>query len=403
MPSTLFYLNSGFDIELGGYENTKNIPILNELSMNYVVLSGREDIVLSNSVPDDGFYRYLEKNGISASQNIISPEDWEMESNSDMKNFQLWGYNEPAVKMLKLKEGSYPPVESVRELNSREFCHFLKHKFNPDCGSQICYGMKELEETIEKISDFPVVIKSFFGSSGTGMMIRDGKKISRKEIGRLSGFLNGMSTGFIVEPWRERTADFSLGMMIDSYGKITKKYFNVLKNTEKGIFRSVLVSGDSELAGLILNDNGNFELDRYAHAVTEEAAAKKYYGYIGIDGYCFNEKGKTSIEPLSEINARNTMAGYVIQLKSQYSACRYARLIISRFSSSNIKDYGSLEELLSFHKFDISSGEGILLCNPLYYRTGDRVYKTLYLNFAVFANSIHQIDEYGMMIAKMES
>ena len=390
--SKVFCFNADFDLQLGNIYSSKYNKLIDELSLCAVILSSKDDIVISRCSHDEEFCKYAGRYNLEIAEKTFEkiPEE------ADENNLWLWGYEKNIIHELNLSAGSFPDPEIVRTFNSRKFSFEINSKLFETEISYICRNIEEVDSALEKLKGRPAVIKPFFGSSAAGFVFKNGDLLNEKEKIKLSEKLQLEESGFVVEKWHNRIKDFSYGFFINREGMIEFKNFNLLLNLEKGMFRSVTLLSDFQKAEEYLSNEAFIQCRNIIDYIAKKALEKRYFGYVGIDGYEFrDEEGKNRIRYICEVNARNTMSSYLYYLRKRLKLNGLTKLSVVKRNKEKITNYSDLCDKLGRCENNTESKEGILLLTPLYYFKDNNKYFTSYMYFLTAANNIESLNKYS--------
>jgi len=166
-------------------------------------------------------------------------------------------------------------------------------------------------------------LKPRLGSSGRGRVSGRAGSLDRAT---LSGAARTLACrgGAIVEPWLERTVDFSVQLHIGHSEPATTPSVTILGGlqlwvTATGLYRGHL--GEVDSRGRIFSGGPHEEIAREASAtIAAEAQRRGYSGPCGVDGLGFRVVPATAqtapgvTRPVVEFNARFTLGTLVIGL-----------------------------------------------------------------------------------------
>lgn len=395
MPQKIIYVNAGFDIELGNYDASRFKERIEELELLGFALSKGNDYVVTNLKPDDAFYSYLSAKKIHISDNIANVGDV-----ADFEEIELWGWNKQAAERISINNVSDEYFKSVKNVNSRAFSASLQKELNFPISAEVLHSVEEVTEFVRR-EKRNIVIKSNYGSSGTGFLIyRDGK-IDNKDLKHVTHLFNKKNSVVTGEKWVNRTLDFSCVFMVGKDGKAGNILMNRLYNKKRGIFHAVdCAEGDLILKNYLLKEEISRLYD-VCHRSADELAQNGYFGYAGFDGFKFEDGGRDFLQPFCEINARMSMARYAFVVTNRLNAGKYVRLISFPVRANNmVRNYEDLQRLFGKYDYDSERGEGILIVNPLYFlkNGGRKKISSIYLlatahSYELFQKMCFHIDE----------
>ncbi len=355
MEKKLLYLNAEFDLRIGGYELGRQKTILDEISVYFQILGNSDDSVIMKSKPIPEYYFYLDSLGIEYAK--IANKDEVLEKNE----LFLWAIDNDSVEQINSYglEFDFPDLDVIKKINSKEYSNEISKQIGLDSGT-VCYSENQVYDFLEEKKEFPIVIKSSFGSAGTGFIIKDIPDWKKADVKKLRRIFSVKGAAVIIEKWRDRVSDFSISFNILRDGKIDEILFNRTESCKKGVFRAVYPDYfEKEL--LKVQD----ELKKTAITVSKKLFKEGYFGPVGIDSYTYlDNSGKLKLNSLSEINARLTMAIIPRTLRKKYGNPEYVSLLsVPRQKLKEISNYDEYYKIFSKNKFD--GKYGILLVTPL--------------------------------------
>jgi len=227
-------------------------------------------------------------------EGLVPPGDVRIDLVSDASGFngRAWC---PTPRALQLLEESgatlppFPPLEVLRRVNHRAFCAELGQTLD---GAAF---LRDAHAVEQRIASGSWLLKRPHGFAGSG----------RRRVKRLDDDTNRWITaslrvdGLQVEPWCERTADFSMHGFIAPDGKVTLGEACLQECDARGQWLRARRARSGELL-----DHERSVLQSEAERSAEALHRAGYFGPFGIDAYRY----QGGFNPRSEINARYTMA-----------------------------------------------------------------------------------------------
>ncbi len=199
-----------------------------------------------------------------------------------------------------------PPVAVLRRVNHRAFAANLARDHDalalPDAGFETTVAA-----CLTRVAAAPErawVLKRPFGFSGRMRKVVVPARLDRADRTWIEASMSSYGIGLEVEPLVARTADFSLHGRIRADGSVDRGGLVALGCDERGRFVDARLASPGELPN---RDAQGFDaaFDRVAAALRDAG----YFGPFGIDGFSWrDERGTDRFHPLSEINARYSMA-----------------------------------------------------------------------------------------------
>jgi len=380
-----YYLNSNFDLELGNIPVDRYQKFADEMTCLFIPAIIADDSAIINIIPFPSYYEYFEKIGIECASNAVH--------SNEQKEGRAWGMNSDARMILESYNCvcDFPEETIVRKINSRKY------------SNEICrisgYPHGECADTYEELLDaavkssVPFVAKSEFGSSASGF-IHVKKNDDLKNLSKASNYF-GFGTSFIIEPWRDRINDYSAGFYISKESAILD--FNVRK-----LFSSSRGQFDSLISGALIEESVVAALSEAAHKIADNAISDGYTGHVSFDAYTFRNGDKISLNPLSEINARMTMADIVrlmaVKTSSRISAIKFVK-------GRHLEKFKCESDVVSYFGSDAysaESGKGIILMSPLYYEKKGEKFLTERALFCVISDTEKEAVNYLKKISSIE-
>jgi hypothetical protein len=196
---------------------------------------------------------------------------------------------------------SLPTVGIVREVNSKEFSHFLARDIFGDAIGSMVYAADELMAAgLRLLNEGAFLIKDIFGVSGKGNLKIDTELVLK----RICKYIKkqeeqGLSTRFLIEPFLDKAFDFCCQFNIDEQGKTTIISVHKFHNT------GFAFSGSREADegfNESLEGKGYFQTMR---EIGKRLFDKGYFGDVCIDSMMLTN---AAVVPIVEINARKSMS-----------------------------------------------------------------------------------------------
>ncbi|MGE3312115.1 MAG: ferritin-like domain-containing protein [Limisphaerales bacterium] len=180
----------------------------------------------------------------------------------------------------------------------------------------------------------------------------------------------------VVEPWLERTFDFSLQLERRPIGLVLLGYTTLLTDA-RGQFLGNAAAPDFAIrppaqVGALLRDPGHgvdlpFELrqgfDRLVSMLETRLATIGYVGPVGIDAFVYRQPdGNCRLKPVVEINPRHTMGRVVVELMRHLQSGSHARFRLlnrSHIEAEGFADFPAFAEDLARREPAVLEGEPV--------------------------------------------
>ncbi|HEV7902615.1 MAG TPA: hypothetical protein VGO96_02145 [Pyrinomonadaceae bacterium] len=218
--------------------------------------------------------------------------------------FTPWGWTASVVRLGESlgAQLSFPPLETVRRVNSKLWSHALEQELGLDMpGACAASDFDALQEAVARAcprADDKWVIKSPFGFAARERVLGRGAQLEGAQATwARRQFAKG--TTLIFQPWLERVREYGVTMEIRGGGEVELKGISDLQTNGAG-------TGTGYLLGRTLDAARTSELESLAQIVGARLFKEGYAGAAGLDAI-EHTKG---LHPLLEINARYTM-GFV--------------------------------------------------------------------------------------------
>lgn len=386
----LFYLNSLFDLELGGYPIRNVEQASAEMTVLFAPLASKDDQVLLDIGVRDEYREYLDNCGLEMPHLVSSIRSGT--ENGSLRG-EAWGWNRSVVDLLTRAGADccLPDTEIVKKANSRWYSNYLAQKHGWGVPSSIYLSdIHDYHKALITLNDhYPLVIKPSYGGSGFGFKkigsFCEGNNII-KDIACF--FEHG---GCVIEPWLDRIYDLSSRVEIANDGSISFIRFQRSCVNSFGAFYGIYIPPHD----LIL-ERYEKELEGNALKVAEELYSLGYWGPVGIDSFVYEDRlsGCRKLVCAIEINARHVMSDVAFALRD---SCAPQKHCLFRFVSKKRgmvpEDYCDLEKLLGREMYDPVTQKGIIVVSPLCVYYKDKWNKPLRNIFFLAADSESELFE----------
>ncbi|MEJ2109091.1 MAG: hypothetical protein P8Z37_04090, partial [Acidobacteriota bacterium] len=213
----LLYCNVEFDTDFASGRSSRQEQSCLEAQFYYLLCGNPGDKIILDATGLDSYTSYLDKQGIPVPRQCCDGENL-----SDYDAFP-WGWSVPAIDRFRQYKAvtNHPPLESIRTVNSRRFCHRIVQKHGLGiAGSKLCESAETASSTIRSCRSFPFVIKPEHGNAGIGFVhVASAKETDDVDINRL---YSRISTATVIEPWVSRVTDISSRLYLDRDGRMDR-------------------------------------------------------------------------------------------------------------------------------------------------------------------------------------
>jgi hypothetical protein len=276
-------------------DSVQSHPMYLQLQFLPFLYGEEEDLVLTTSVPEAGYFERLKALGLRPPK---------MTHTMPEKSFvNCWGVTASVSKWAKdnhlILDGPVP--ETVKKVNSKVFSFLHAPKLK---NSALLHNFEELISWFDSFSG-KKVLKTCYGVSGKGhfhlhslndpSLLAYAKREWEKNL------------PLIAEPWVERQMDFSTQWYLHKDGSKDYIGFTICENDSRGHYLGTII-GTKEPEQLK-------EHITTAEKVLNEIKKEGYFGHVGFDAMIY-ENG--NLHPIVEINARKTMGWVALAFHSRY-------------------------------------------------------------------------------------
>jgi hypothetical protein len=314
------------------------MELVQQQEQQMLFLAKPNDTIVWSRYPDEGFLRYIKKQGVTIPNIEILDGSREFIGEHQDEMIIPYVLTEEFDHVFERCFFKSPP-ELVKNLNNKFITRQLaqSNNFRVTTGF-ICKTIEQLQQCYEKLTQIgfsKCVIKIPHGSSGKGLRVIDNYtffKIFLKYIGRRSNDFE-----FLLEGWHPVKQHINAQLLIQEH-KIEILYVSEQRIDVNGVYRGT-------------NYVPAFEariIEKYQDEMLRLGAILQKSGYRGICGVdsFIDEQGV--LYPIIEINARFTQVTYLLSLIQKFS--EQSKLMESRFIRfESIVDYnfGEIEEILN--------------------------------------------------------
>ena len=210
-------------------------------------------------------------------------------------------------------------------------------------------------------------------------MIHVKKKDDLKKLSKASNYYN-FGISFVIEPWRDRIDDYSAGFYISKEGSIQNFNIRKLFSSSRGQFEALI-------SGVPVEENVVSALSQASQIIAKNIISEGYTGHVSFDAYTFRDGDKICLNPVSEINARMTMAD-IARLMAKKTSSKISS--IKFVKGKHLEIFRSETDIISYFGDDSYSavrGKGIILMSPLYYEKNGVINSTERALFCVLSDN----------------
>jgi hypothetical protein len=193
-----------------------------------------------------------------------------------------------------------PPLEVVREVNSKAYSCRLSRKLGMENSGEVVDSSRALLMKGGKLlKNGAFLIKDPYGVSGKGNILIHTAALLERIVGYLEGQeKKGFICIFVIEPFLEKTKDFSCGLTIDTTGKL--EIISVQEMVNHNFAYGGSYTADPPFLEYL-------EREKYFETIADIAKALYQDGYFGtvcVDSMVLKNQ---ALRPVVEINARQSM------------------------------------------------------------------------------------------------
>lgn len=390
--SRLYYLNTLFDFNLGGYSTSKLSRSSSEMTILFAFMGNETDRVLLDIEIPDEFLSYLNSIKVKTLKSYNETKA-EISENPIPWGWDIDTFNRLCSLGMKCDN---PDLNIVKKVNSREFHNLISEECGLGVpGSVFCNSIDSYFKRIRSF-DQPgdLVVKPSFGGSGFGFRI-----IKDRNPLLYCGEIESLMThgGVVVEPWCKRLYDFSSSITIDKKGSISSIRHQRSFSNMHGAFIGIYMTPNDP----VIEKYGQIQetaVKKAAHALFTQG----YFGPAGFDSFvCTDNNGKECVAPVIEINARHSMSDIAHAIRSRYAPDKRCLFrLLSKRRCKLPQSYKEWIELIKNDHFDTDTQVGIMLTTPLRLKQGNSWVQPLRNGFFISANSEKELFEMDERLRK---
>jgi hypothetical protein len=302
------------------------------LASLFGLLAHQDDCLVCPLAPSVDHRRVLAAAGLDLPQLVVSNDLKTADLGHDLVEELIpWALSpvlEQAVSSWSIRAGKPLWQPSWRQFFSKAWAAdrlrvwTASHPHPKVCDAeQVGVVCRDIKKVISSLSDFPMVIKAPFSTSG-----RDRRRVMSLEgVGGLSSWIDGeleRSGELLVEPWLERLVDLSVQFFVGADG-VEFKGFSRFWTSSGGRYRGAWIGRwDQSLSVEIRRELMSEEettslvdtLKALAAWLGDQMAEEGFYGPVGIDAMLYRMDGVIKLKPLVEVNPRHTMGTVALRL-----------------------------------------------------------------------------------------
>lgn len=307
-------------------------PSALQLQFLPLLYASPSDIVAVTQMPDDDYLACLEKHKQWGSQGL--PSLGLLRDISCYRGMQCasWGPSLQVKEWAAAREVDYFfPDWSVAEwINSKAFS--LRYSALQE--AELVSNEKELCDWLKK-NQGPKVLKKCFGLAGQGNFRID-QECPTEELLTFCRKEWLLKRPLIAEPWLDRIEDFSTQWLIHPDRKIEWVGATRFETDEKGIYQGTLAGP----IGSLFCDLHSFLQEHcvFVQKALKDIADLGFFGSLGIDAFVYRDpqNQKICLNPLVEINGRQTMSLVALRLQQRICPLDVLRLSFQRIDHSHV-------------------------------------------------------------------
>lgn len=325
--------NTCFEFEISSNSSFKlkelltKTPLAAELQfLPLLFIPPNEKVAVFGKLPES-YFEKLQQIGLSATSSQLIPVEEEKPLQGKCSS---WGPSLAVANWAKEHDLLYDApldLSLIQKVNSKAF----SSSFSKLEGSSLLSNVEELEKwSCEAQGE--KVIKTCFGLAGSGnfrflflappLLKKCEKEWRQKRV-------------VIGEPWVRRFLDFSTQWKIEKEGTIKLLGVTRFETDENGVYRGTLAGKEP----LLFQQEHLHFIDAHqkeAYAALKIIQEMGYFGNIGIDAFLyFDKSGRLALNPIVEINGRQTMSFVALSIQKQRYPEKVARLTFGKKPKDN--------------------------------------------------------------------
>lgn len=234
-----------------------------------------------------------------------------------------WGASLRVQKWCERRNIEYqmPPWDVVQEVNSKMFSFMQAPRLHD---AELIWNAQDLKHWLDHTKE-KRVLKTCFGLSGRGHYF-----IKETQEEAISFCQKEWKQGrpLIAEPWVDRFFDFSTQWEIDVNGQLKFIGSTVFESDSQGAYQATLAGSESQLFG----DKLPFleEHKRVSKDILGHVAKRGFFGFVGVDAFLYRQDDKIRLQPVVEINGRQTMSVVALRFQRKWHPDQVIRLAFTK-------------------------------------------------------------------------
>lgn len=353
-----FYSNFGFENELRQTSPSAGATVVrqnSELTHVWIALACETDWIVVPPDSEDGYCDALANAGLPIPRLVESLRD--VRGHPD---FVPWGWSEAAVQVAEAAgfQPRHPPLDVVRDLNSRRFSVGLESKWNCGLtGTEVIHSVDGFVAAIHANPrpDSRWIAKAEFGMAGRERVMGQGRTPQDSSVNWVAKRLRE-GQGVVFEPCVSLTAEAGIQLEVPRTGEPTLLGVTPLYTDGSGGFRGSRFDDDPSIA-----EEWSCAVE-FALRAAEQMQSRGYFGPVGIDAAKYRDSdGTVKLRPFQDINARFTMGRLALGFRRLLPAGHSGVWLHRRWATDDLEaPRGAFEEFVA----RVPEGVQILRTSP---------------------------------------
>jgi hypothetical protein len=315
---------------------SSGVAVVNRMDEFTLLLAGSGDHVVLKTAPDEAYLAYLAGLGVQLpALHVIAEQDPQRTVTADAIDDEQVVAGLAALAPLNARIAPHgvseveerlsaatglalagPSAAVCKAVNSKVYSRRAADELGiPQPRGWACATLAELDEAVRGAAELlesgrKVVLKEALGVSGKGIAVVDSvrrlqrlqkmivKQVERGGVDRI---------GFVIEDWVEKRADLNYQFTVSRDGAV---HFDFVKEaiTEGGVHKGHRMPPTLSPTQVDL-------LRDVSELIGKKLASDGYHGVVGVDAIVAPDE---TVHPVIEINARNNMSTYQVQLQERF-------------------------------------------------------------------------------------
>jgi hypothetical protein len=330
----LWFCNAGCDPgwTWGGTLPHRLQALIDELAWHFCFAAEPDDWVLFSKPWPPGWHAHLVALGLSP-PHIGTVQDLKSLHSAQLEPF-AWDALAEELAKTHFSAATFPDPENVKRVNGRSFSLSLEQQWPASFtgwesqqgqvllanDSQADPNGQSLRDRLKTLGWSKALLKGEHGQSGNAnVAISLDNPDSWKKA---QGILRRCGRA-VLEPWHFITTEYGWLYRVDPEGKIEGGEGHRLWTDSEGGYRGIVLQPGGKVPASMASAFG-----QASQHVARALHAQGYHGPVGQDGYCHQMAEGEHFRPLSDLNARHTMAraghGLLRRLGNRYLALGFA-------------------------------------------------------------------------------